>query len=449
MKDSFILAPGQPHELLGLLRRLPGIEDINLLLDSDRLLKEFKKHYPDNKICGETMDEVCRLGLIAEMAGIINSPMWRKRSFINKCAIQLMKEGRIKEYQMCEFLESMMQLFDWEFEIQIMRRWETAEEDSVEYSRKHLRAIERSGSAEHIEKAERRKERRYMSDDVELDSEETDEPEEEAIYEPKPQRKREKTVQRRRMSTDSQSRSDRGGSRQSTSRPAYPDEDDSSRIARRSRMNAVRKKNRIVTVKYDYIDNNGMVTDIKGYIQNEIIKSGIRFEKIMSNAVKRDVRSAIKGNADAQYRMGSYYAEPDTKHTDYEEALKWYRVSASQGNKKAQFEIGMLYDGGKIKCTDYKKEAIKCYLALADAGFPTAQCKLGMKYRLGDGVKEDINEAIKWFKRAAIQGHTDAQRNLGDVYMAIHKTDEAMKWYERAAAAGDYFSAKQLGKKKL
>ena len=123
-------------------------------------------------------------------------------------------------------------------------------------------------------------------------------------------------------------------------------------------------------------------------------------------------------------------------------------VSASQGNKKAQFEIGMLYDGGKIKCNDYKKEAIKCYLALADAGFPTAQCKLGMKYRLGDGVKEDINEAIKWFKRAAIQGHTDAQRNLGDVYMAISKKDEAMKWYERAAAAGDYFSARQLGKGK-
>ncbi len=447
MKDSFILAPGQPHELLGLLRRLPGIEDLNLLLDSDGLLKKFNKHYPGNKICGETVAEVCRLGLIAEMAGIINGPMWRKRSFINKCAIQIMKEGRIKEYQMCEFLESMMQLFDWDFEIQIMRRWETAEEDSVEYNRQHPRAAERGSRSERDEKAERRTKRRYVGDEEDVEFVEVYETEPEDTYEPAPKRRREKTAQRRRVSTDSQGRSDRGSSRQSTSQPEYI-EQDSSRIAKRSRMNAVKKKNRIVTVKYDYIDNNGMVTDIKGYIQNEIIKSGIRFEKIMSNAVKRDVRSAIKGNADAQYRMGSYYAEPDTKHTDYEEALKWYRVSASQGNKKAQFEIGMLYDGGKIKCDDYKKEAIKCYLALADAGFPTAQCKLGMKYRFGDGVKEDINEAIKWFKRAAIQGHTDAQRNLGDVYMAISKKDEAMKWYERAAAAGDYFSARQIGKGK-
>lgn len=453
MKDSFIMAPGYPYELLGLLRRMPGIEDINLLLDSDKLSKTFRKNYPDYKICGEIMDEACRLGIISEMAGIINGPMWRKRSFINKSAIRIMAEGRLKEYQMCELLESMMQLFEWDFELQIMRRWSTSEEDSADYNKEHPRVTEGHPDEKTNEGKERLGGRRYIRDgrkesvrEETRDSgeEETQEFESENTFEPKSRKKYGNTSRGRRMGAE---RRVADGNPKNEGRPTAADMGEE-RNVKHARMHVNKRKKRVITVKYDYIDNNGMVTDIKGYIQNEIIKSGIRFENIMNNSVKRDVRSAIKGNADAQYRMGAYYAEPDTKHTDYEEALKWYRVSASQGNKKAQFEIGMLYDGGKIKCTDYKKEAIKCYLALAEAGFPTAQCKLGMKYRLGDGVEEDINEAIKWFKRAATQGHTDAQRNLGDVYMAIHRIDEAMRWYERAAAAGDSFSARQIGKGK-
>lgn len=439
MKDSFILAPGHPHELLGLLRRMPGIEDISLLLDSEGLLRAFRERYPENEICCGIMEEACKLGIISEMAGIINGPMWRKRSFINKSAIRIMAEKNIKEYQMCELLESMMQLFEWNFEIQIMRRWETSEEDSAEYNREHPRKVEGRGDARYANDTEIADGNQEVNDNGHGgDTDKTQEalPESPAGRNPHIHKSRGAAgnTERPRGTGREHHRPDDSGDGEKKSRPL--------------RLSVSKKKKNFASVKYNYLDSNGMVTDIKGYIQNEIIKSGIRFESIMNNSVKRDVRRAINGNADAQYRMGSYYAEPDTKHTDYEEALKWYRVSASQGNKKAQFEIGMLYDGGKIKCTDYKKEAIKCYLALAEAGFPTAQCKLGMKYRLGDGVDEDINEAIKWFKRAATQGHTDAQRNLGDIYMAIGRAGEAMKWYGRAAAAGDNYSSRQLEKGK-
>ena len=106
----------------------------------------------------------------------------------------------------------------------------------------------------------------------------------------------------------------------------------------------------------------------------------------------------------------------------------------------------MLYDKGRIKCDDYKEKAMECYMTLAKAGFPSAQCTVGLKYRFGDGVEEDLNEAIKWFKRSANQGHVDAQRNLGDIYAAIGKEPESERWYRKAAASGDAYSEKKLNK---
>ena len=78
MGNSFIMTTGHPHILLGLLRRMPGIEDISLLLDSKRTLQEFKKCYPEDTISNQIMEEACRLNIISEMAGIINEPNWRK-----------------------------------------------------------------------------------------------------------------------------------------------------------------------------------------------------------------------------------------------------------------------------------------------------------------------------------------------------------------------------------
>lgn len=443
MGNSFIMTTGHPHILLGLLRRMPGIEDISLLLDSKRTLQEFKKCYPEDIISNQIMEEACRLNIISEMAGIINEPNWRKRSFINKSAIRIMTEGRLKEYQMCELLESFMQIFGWEYELPISRRWETSEEDSADYNKEHPReniyAYIRQND-ESVSKSEADKADKNNKSGVEHDSADNQEEVNEAdnIRAKQPastgvERKRTRTEGRRTLSNNRKSSPSHRSNRKSRSNPPYEAE---------RRYVEYDEYDDYNYDYYDYYDEDGRITDIKAYIQNEIVKSGIRFENIMSNAVKRDVRSAIKGNPEAQYRMGAYYAEPDTRHTDYEEALKWYRVSASQGNKKAQFELGMLYDGGKVKCEDYKKEAIKCYIGLAESGFPTAQCMLGMKYRFGDGVDEDINEAIKWFKRAALQGHTDAMRNLGDVYMAIGKRGDAMKWYEKGAAAGDMYCRK-------
>jgi hypothetical protein len=59
----------------------------------------------------------------------------------------------------------------------------------------------------------------------------------------------------------------------------------------------------------------------------------------------------------------------------------------------------------------------------------------------GKGVPEDKKEAVKWYRKAADQGHRSAQYYLGAMYYygeGVPKDDvEAYKWYSLSAAQGN------------
>ena len=67
-------------------------------------------------------------------------------------------------------------------------------------------------------------------------------------------------------------------------------------------------------------------------------------------------------------------------------------------------------------------------------------------YRSGDGVEKDLTEAIKWFKKAAEQGHEDAKWELANMYENGDGVDrdiaEAVKWYNEAGKS--YVFAKKV-----
>ena len=50
--------------------------------------------------------------------------------------------------------------------------------------------------------------------------------------------------------------------------------------------------------------------------------------------------------------------------------------------------------------------------ALAELGMAAAQNNLGIMYDNGEGVPENDAEAVKWFRKAADQGHAKAQYNI-------------------------------------
>jgi len=58
----------------------------------------------------------------------------------------------------------------------------------------------------------------------------------------------------------------------------------------------------------------------------------------------------------------------------------------------------------------------------AERGDAEAQCAMGMVYEAGldnekgPEIEKDIAEAIKWFKKSAAQGLTQAKFKLGSIY---------------------------------
>ena len=72
------------------------------------------------------------------------------------------------------------------------------------------------------------------------------------------------------------------------------------------------------------------------------------------------------------------------------------------------------------------------------------QYKLAVRYAQGKGIAQNSKEAVKWFRKAAEQGHALAQYNLGDCYYqgrgVAQDSKEAVKWF-RKAAEQDYVLA--------
>src|SRR5437870_5213566 len=66
-----------------------------------------------------------------------------------------------------------------------------------------------------------------------------------------------------------------------------------------------------------------------------------------AQALKLFMPLAEKGDAKAQYNVGTMYNNSLGVKTDYAEAAKWYRKSADQGNMYAQVDLALLYEYGR------------------------------------------------------------------------------------------------------
>ena len=67
---------------------------------------------------------------------------------------------------------------------------------------------------------------------------------------------------------------------------------------------------------------------------------------------------------------------------------------------------------------------------------------------MGQGVPQDDEQTVVWFRKAAEQGHAFAQNNLAMMYIAgrglPQDAEEAAAWYRKAAEQGDPFAQHNL-----
>ena len=84
------------------------------------------------------------------------------------------------------------------------------------------------------------------------------------------------------------------------------------------------------------------------------------------------MKSALAGDAEAQFKVAVCCGCGYGVSQDYVKAVRWYRLSAEQNQVMAQFRLG--------------------------------QC-----YRKGLGVSPNPVEAVRWYRRTAIDGLTEGQ----------------------------------------
>lgn len=87
-----------------------------------------------------------------------------------------------------------------------------------------------------------------------------------------------------------------------------------------------------------------------------------------------------------------------------------------------------LYEAGKYQ------EALKEYRSLAERGSVQAQIFVGWMYQYGRGVTTDMEEAGRWYKKAADARSPEGIFYLGKLCFIQHQYAEAKRHFEDAAA---------------
>jgi tetratricopeptide (TPR) repeat protein len=114
--------------------------------------------------------------------------------------------------------------------------------------------------------------------------------------------------------------------------------------------------------------------------------------------------------------------------------------AAERGDATAQYNVAIALEA-KSKMSlaaDYYRKAAK-------QGHSIAQNNLGVFYNTGEGVKPDPAKAMEWFQRSAEQGNASAYFNLGACLQCKGDTTAAVHWYTKAAAQGDADAQNCLG----
>jgi localization factor PodJL len=124
------------------------------------------------------------------------------------------------------------------------------------------------------------------------------------------------------------------------------------------------------------------------------------------------------------------------------------RAAALKGDPAAAYEIGMRFAEGKGVATNLD-EAAKWYDRAAQAGVVPAIFRLGTFYEKGLSVKKDIDIARRYYMQAAERGNAKAMHNLavldadGGGKGANYKS--AAQWFRKAADRGVADSQFNLG----
>jgi TPR repeat protein len=162
--------------------------------------------------------------------------------------------------------------------------------------------------------------------------------------------------------------------------------------------------------------------------------------------LKRAAERADKENPHALHELGLLYesAKPeDHILRDEPYAYQLFHQAAELGYKYSQFRLGSAFEYGALGCPIDQRQSIGWYSRAAAQGEHQSELALSGWYLTGasDLVKQNDQEAFLWARKAASSGLAKAEFAMGYYCeMGIGTNadvEEAKRWYYRAAGKSD------------
>lgn len=150
------------------------------------------------------------------------------------------------------------------------------------------------------------------------------------------------------------------------------------------------------------------------YEIGQLYQKGLGRKADMSKAAEWYRKGAELGDSSSSMEFGLRYLYGDSDLTpkDYKKAMELFQKSIKIDRRPwAYYCAGLVYYYGTDGVPDYKK-AIELFKEASARGVEKADYFLGICYEKGQGVSKDPKEAVKWYRKAAEQGHIDAKKAL-------------------------------------
>ena len=130
-----------------------------------------------------------------------------------------------------------------------------------------------------------------------------------------------------------------------------------------------------------------------GEINLDIVKSEKKSAKLLKRAVQL-------GSVVAMEELGTNYYNGIGVKQDTKKAMRLIRIAADKGHVKSMHNLGIAL------CKEWKMdEAFPFLKRSAELGYIESWDKLAYLYAGGLGVEVDLEEAKRWYERAAEKGH--------------------------------------------
>ena len=147
-----------------------------------------------------------------------------------------------------------------------------------------------------------------------------------------------------------------------------------------------------------------------------------------------------EGYTIAAHQLGKSYRDGVGNSVDQELAAEWFQKSAEAGNPCSAYALGKL-----LLEQEQFPQALHWLRQAAEQNDPYAQYRLGKLLLTGaEGVPKDIDAAIQLLKDSATQGNSFAQYTLGKLYLLGQEVkadrEEALRYFAQAAAQGNTYA---------